>query len=143
MASCLSAIGRPASVRRKASDLSRTVVWSDSGMPRSIPITFMGMTTPSSATMSKRSAPTSGSRQLTQKARTWSSSSAMRLGVNTRDIRPRCIVCTGGSSNSTTPGGSSMPDCRISRMSLRALENVCQSTSAFSTSAWRDRVQKS
>ena len=36
-----------------------------------------------------------------------------------------------------------MPDWMISRMSPRALENVCQSTSPFSTSAWRDRAQKS
>ena len=42
-----------------------------------------------------------------------------RRGVNTRDISPRCIVCSGGSSNSTTPDGSSMPDWMISRMSLR------------------------
>ena len=143
IASCSSLMGLPASVRRKASDLSRTAVWSDSGMPKSIPITRIGITMPNSATMSKRSVPTSGSRQLTQNARTWSSKAAMRFGVNTRDIRPRCIVCRGGSSNSTTPGGSSIPDCTISRMSLRALEKVSQLTSAFSTSAWRERAHTS
>ena len=93
--------------------------------------------------MSNRSVPTSGSRQRTQNSRTWSSSAVIRRGVNTRDIRPRCIVCSGGSSNMTTPGGSSMPDWMISRMSLRQFENVCQSTSAFSTSAWRDSAQRS
>ena len=36
-----------------------------------------------------------------------------------------------------------MPDWTISRMSLRALEKVSQLTSAFSTSAWRDRAQTS
>ena len=67
----------------------------------------------------------------------------MRRGVKTRDIRPRCIVCSGGSSNITTPDGSSKPALMISRMSLRVLENVCQLTSAFSTSACRDSAQKS
>ena len=67
----------------------------------------------------------------------------MRFGVNTRDIRPRCMVCKGGSSKRTTPGGSSIPDCTISRMSLRALEKVPQFTRAFSTSAWRERAQTS
>ena len=93
--------------------------------------------------MSKPSEPTSGSRQRTQKSRTWSSSAAMRRGVKTRDMSPRCIVCTGGSSNRMTPGGSSMPALMMSRMSLRVLEKICQLTSAFSTSAWRDSAQKS
>ena len=53
------------------------------------------------------------------------------------------MVCTGGSSKSTTPEGRSMPDWMISRMSLLALENVSQLTRAFSTSAWRDRAHTS
>ena len=98
-------------------------------------MTCMGICSPRSATKSNRSVPTSGSRHARQYARTWSSSSFMRRGEKTRDISPRCIVCNGGSSNNTTPDGSSIPDWMISRMSLRMLENVCQLTSAFSTSA--------
>ena len=75
-----------------------------------------------------------------QKSRTSLSSSAIRRGVNTRDIRLRCIVCTGGSSNSTTAGGISMSARMISRIGLRELENVRQFTNAFSTSAWRDNA---
>ena len=67
----------------------------------------------------------------------------MRRGVNTRDMRPRCIVCVGGSSNRITPGGSSTPALMMSRMSLRVFENVCQFTSASWTSACRDSAQKS
>ena len=67
----------------------------------------------------------------------------MRRGVKTRDMRPRCVVCTGGSSKRMTPGGSSMSALMMSRMSLRVLVKVCQSSSAFSTSAWRDSAQKS
>ncbi len=70
-----------------------------------------------------------------QNSRTLPSRAFIRFGVKTRDIRPRCIVCSGGSSNSTTPGGSSIPDWTISRMSPRELEKVCQSTRPFSTSA--------
>ena len=76
--------------------------------------------------MSKPFEPTRGSRQRTQKRRTSSSSWAMRFGVNTRDMSPRCVVCTGGSSNMTTPLGSSMPAFMMSRMSLRLLEKTCQ-----------------
>ena len=67
----------------------------------------------------------------------------MRRGVKTRDMSPRCMVCSGGSSNRITPGGSSTPALMMSRMSLRVFENTCQLTSAFSTSAWRDSAQKS
>ena len=102
--SFFTAIGCPGTVRRLASVLLRTATWSDSGMPSSIPITRMGSSVASSAMMSKPSEPTSGSRQRTQYWRTWSSSAAMRRGVNTRDMRPRCIVCTGGSSKRITPG---------------------------------------
>ena len=108
-----------------------------------MPITRIGIIDASSATMSKPPEPTSGSRQRTQNSRTWSSSAAIRRGVNTRDMSPRCIVCSGGSSNRITPGGSSTPALMMSRMSLRVLENVCQFSSALSTSAWRDSAQKS
>ena len=67
----------------------------------------------------------------------------MRFGVKTRDRRPRCIVCSGGSSNRITPGGSFTPALMTSRMSLRVFENTCQFTSAFSTSACRESAQKS
>ena len=89
----------------------------------------------SSATMSNRLSPTNGSRHATQNARTWSSSSSMRRGVNTRDNSFRCTVCSGGSSNSSTPGGSSMSALMMSRMSLWVLEKVRQSISAWLTSS--------
>ena len=38
---------------------------------------------------------------------------------------------------------AAMPAWMMSRMSLRVLVNICQLTSAFSTSAWRDSAQKS
>ena len=60
---------------------------------------------------------------------------AIRRGVKTRDIKPRSIEWTGGSSNIITPGGMSNSEFINSRMSLRELENVRQSLSAFSTSA--------
>ena len=106
-------------------------------------MTRMGSIEASSAMMSKPLEPTSGSRQRAQKSRTWSSSAAMRRGVKTRDMSPRCVVCSGGSSKRRTPGGSSTPDLMMSRMSLRVLEKVCQVSRAFSTSACRDSVQKS
>ena len=43
----------------------------------------MGITEASSSMMSNPSAPTSGSSDLAQNARTWSSSAAMRRGVKT------------------------------------------------------------
>ncbi len=67
----------------------------------------------------------------------------MRRGVKTRDMSPRCMVWTGGSSKRITPGGRSTPALMMSRMSLRVFENTFQLTSAFSTSAWRDSAQKS
>ena len=53
------------------------------------------------------------------------------------------MVCSGGSSNRITPGGSVTPALMTSRMSLRVFEKICQLTSAFSTSACRDSAQKS
>ena len=67
---------------------------------------------------------------------------AIRRGVNTRDINPRSMVWTGGSSNIITPLGISNCDCTSSRMSLRELENVPQSDRACSTSECRDKAQK-
>ncbi len=76
-------------------------------MPSSIPMTRIGIIAASSATTSKPSDPTSGSRQRTQYWRIWSSMAAIRRGVNTRLISPRSMVCIGGSSNIITPVGSS------------------------------------
>ena len=135
-------IGAPGLVRRLASLASRTAIWSDSGIPSSMPITRIGIIDASSATMSKPSEPTCGSRQLTQNCRIWSSISAIRRGVKTRPISPRNMVCTGGSSNIITPLGMSKSDLTSSRMSLRELENVSQFASAFSTSACREIAQK-
>ena len=70
-------------------------------------MTFIGSIVASSVMMSKPLEPTRGSRQSMQYWRTWSSSSAIRRGVKTRDMRPRCIVWTGGSSNMITPPGRS------------------------------------
>ena len=67
----------------------------------------------------------------------------MRRGVNTRDSSPRYFAWTGGSSHRMIPVGRFIPDCTTSRMSPRDDENVCQSTSACSTSACRDSAQKS
>ena len=48
-ASSRTCIGRPARVRSVASVWSRTSVWSDSGMPSSMPITRIGISLPRSA----------------------------------------------------------------------------------------------
>ncbi len=88
-------------------------------MPSSMPITRIGIIAASSATMSKPSEPTSGSRQLMQYRRIWSSISAIRRGVNTRAINPRSMLWIGGSSNIITPLGMSKSDFTSSRMSLR------------------------
>ncbi len=128
-------IGSPGRVRNMVSVRSRTATWSDSGIPSSIPITRIGTTLANSATISKVGSPTSSSRQRAQKSRIWSSSAAMRRGLKTRDMSPRCSVCSGGSSNITTPGGSSTPALMMSRMSLRVFENTRQSMKACSTSA--------
>ncbi|GAB4724745.1 hypothetical protein MOKP126_43530 [Mycobacterium avium subsp. hominissuis] len=135
--------GAPGLVRRLASLASRTETCSDSGIPNNIPITRIGIIDASSAMMSKLEEPTSGSRHRMQYCRIWSSSAAIRRGVNTRDIRPRSTVCSGGSWNIMTPPGMSNFDWISSRMSLRRLENTCQFASARSTSECRDSAQKS
>jgi hypothetical protein len=136
-------IGLPGSVRNVLSAWSRIADWSDSGIPRSMPMTRIGISAPRSLTKSNRSVPTSGSRHETQYARTWSSSAFIRRGVKTRDISPRCVVWTGGSSQRITPLGTSMFALTISRMSPREDDIVRQSTSACSTSAWRDSAHTS
>ena len=108
-----------------------------------MPITRIGIMAASSAMMSKPSVPTCGSRQAMQNRRIWSSISAIRRGVNTRDIRPRSMLWTGGSSNIITPLGMSKSDWTSSRMSLREFEKVCQFDRACSTSACREMAQKS
>ena len=51
-----------------------------------------------------------------QSSRIFGSSAATFFGVNTRDSRLRWIVCVGGSSKMTTPGGISMSALMISRI---------------------------
>jgi hypothetical protein len=68
---------------------------------------------------------------------------AIRRGVNTRDISPRSVVCSGGSWNIMTPPGISNLDWINSRMSLRRLEKTSQFASARSTSECLDIAQKS
>ena len=111
---------------------------SDSGMPRSMPMTRIGSSAPRSVTKSNRSPPTSGSRHAAQKSRTCCSSSFIRRGVKTRTSGRGASCASAGPRTSPRPAGSSIPDWMISRMSLRALEKVSQLTRAFSTSAWRD-----
>ena len=65
------------------------------------------MTAPRSVTKSKRPEPTSGSRVRAQNSRTFGSMAFIAFGVNTRDIRPRCTSCSGGSSMRIIPGGRS------------------------------------
>ena len=109
--------GLGAEVRRRRGRGSAS--WSSSGMPSSIPITRIGICAPRSATKSNRPAPTSGSRLRAQNSRIFGSSAATFLGVNTRDSRLRWIVCVGGSSKMTTPGGISMFALISSRMPPR------------------------
>ena len=63
-----------------------------------------------------------------------------RRGVNTRDSKARWMSWIGGSSIISVPGGISMPALMTSRIGPRAEENVLQSVSAASMSAWRLRV---
>ena len=69
-----------------------------------MPIVRIGICAPRSCTKSNRPVPTSGSRLRAQNARTLSSSAFIRLGVNTRDISPRCTSWLGGSSMRMLPG---------------------------------------
>ena len=54
-------------------------------------------------------APTSGSRLRAQNSRTFGSIALIFRGVKTRESRPRCKSCPGGSSKMIEPGGISMP----------------------------------
>ncbi len=74
----------------------------------------IGMNAPRSATKSKPSLSRRGSSARAQKPRTRSSTASIRRGVNTRDNRRRCRSCSGGSSNSRIPGGTSMPLAKMS-----------------------------
>ena len=94
---------------------SRIAAWSSSGMPSSMPMVRIGISVPRSAMKSKPPCPTSGSSLRAAKARTCGSIAAMRLGVKTRLISPRCRSWSGGSSKMNNPGGSSAPDLMISR----------------------------
>ena len=81
--------------------------------------------------------PTSGSRLRAQNSRTLGSMAFIFLGVNTRDIRPRCRSWPGGSSKMIEPGGISMP-LRISSSSVPLAELYPrQLTRPFSTSSNR------
>ena len=86
---------------------------------------------------SNRPAPTSGSSRVPQNSRIFGSSPLIRRGVNTRDSRPRCTSCAGGSSKMIDPGGISMSALMSSSSVPRAELYVRQSTSAFSQSSNR------
>ena len=90
-----------------------------SGIPISMPMTMLGMSRPKSPIQSKPPEPTSGSMNSQQSWRIWGSSSAMLRGVNIRDSSLRWIVCVGGSSKITVPGGISKPDLSIPRVTPR------------------------
>ena len=65
-------------------------------------------------------------------------------GVNTRDSRPRCTVCTGGSSNMMTPGGQlDVGLDELEDVAAGAGEGLPVDAAAFSTSACRVSAQKS
>ena len=81
--------------------------------------------------------PTSGSRHCAQNSRIFGSSAATFFGVNTRDRRLRWMVCVGGSSKISTPGGISMSALMSSRMPPRPEMNVSRSTRPRSTSSKR------
>ena len=115
--------------------MSRISSWSASGIPSSIPITRIGICEANSRMMSKRSSPTSGSRQAAENARICGSRAATFRGVNTRDIRLRWMVWVGGSSKMTMPGGMSMPALMISSTPPRPEMKVVRSTSPRSTSS--------
>ena len=68
-------------------------------------------------------------------SRIFGSRAATFFGVNTRDRRLRWIVCVGGSSKMTTPGGISMSALMISRTAPRPEMKVSRSTAPRSTSA--------
>ena len=85
-----------------------------------MPITFIGILAPRSATKSSRSVPTRGSSTRAQYSRIWGSRANIFFGVKTRERMPRWAVCSGGSSKMKTPEGSSIGVLMSSRMSLLA-----------------------
>ena len=127
----------PSSPTRWASACSRKAAWPSSGMPRSMPMTRIGISRPSFSIRSNRDSPTSGSRQRTQYSRTSGSSSAIRRGENTRASSFRWMSWTGGSSMMRVPGGITMFALISSSMTPREEENVAVSVTARSTSAYR------
>ena len=68
---------------------------------------------------------------------------SIALGVNTRDSTPRWIVWLGSCSWMSVPGGISMSDLMMSRITPFSLEKVSLSISAASTSSKRVTAQKS
>ncbi len=95
-------------MRSPASIWSRIASWSASGMPNSMPMVRIGIWAPRCVMKSNPSSPTSGSRVMAQNSRTFGSMAPIFRGVNTRDSRPRCRSCSGGSSKMNVPGGISM-----------------------------------
>jgi hypothetical protein len=95
------------------------------------------MIAPRSVTKSKRPEPTSGSRVRAQNSRTFGSMAFIALGVNTRDIRPRCTSWIGGSSIRIIPGWISMFARMISRVDPFPERYLSQSTRPGSTSSNR------
>ena len=90
-----------------------------------------------------RSRPTSGSSASAQNRRICGSSAFIFFGVNTRESRPRCIVCWGGSSKMNTPGGIGMSFFMTSSTDPRPEMNVSRSVSPRSTSSNRLTAKKS
>ena len=138
--SSFTSMGWPGSVRRLSSVLLRTATWSCSGMPRSMPMTLhrehrgqLGDDVEPAGADERVEAVGCSTAGPGPRARPSGG------GVKTRDMRPRCTVCTGGSSNMITPPGRSKPDRMTSRMSDRVLVKIFQLTRAFSMSACRDR----
>ena len=92
---------------------------------------------------SNRPSSFSGSRVRAQNSRTLGSIASMLFGVNTRDMRPRCASCAGGSSIRIIPDGTSIPDMMISSVEPFPERKVSQSTNPRSTSPYRVSAQKS
>ena len=70
------------------------------------------------------------------KSRICGSSAAMRFGVKTRDSSARWLVCIGGSSKMSVPGGCCVSALMSSRTLPRPEMNVSRSTSARSRSSY-------
>ena len=116
---------------------SCTAIWSLSGMPSNMPMTRAATIAAKSWTKSKPSLPTNGSRHRAQNSRTSGSRASIFFGVKTRDSRPRCMVCCGGSSKMNMPGGKSTSALMNSRMLERPLMSRLLSVKARSTSSAR------